>query len=164
MNKEGHIRAWRLVKASRSATAFDGEGAFRFGGRWNSRGHRVVYTSGSLALALLEILVHLDPAGAVPEFAAFPITIPTACLHSARNAIQQDAASASPRNLALVETRGTGDRWIDTAASAALCVPSAIVPCEHNYLLNPSHPDFQRCEIGAAQAFHFDSRLYCFIK
>jgi len=64
------IRIWRLVKAGRTHSAWDGEGAFRFGGRWNSRGVRAVYASSSLALALLETLVHLDPALPLPAMCA----------------------------------------------------------------------------------------------
>ena len=54
-------RAWRMVKEKHAATASDGEGAWLFGGRWNSRGTRGVYTSATLSLAALESLVHLNP-------------------------------------------------------------------------------------------------------
>lgn len=54
-------RAWRLVKQKHAATAFDGDGARLFGGRWNAPGSRVIYTSTTLSLAALEILVHLLP-------------------------------------------------------------------------------------------------------
>ena len=54
------ITAWRIVRARFADSAFDGEGARRYGGRWNSRGTRMVYTAGSQALAALEMLVHLD--------------------------------------------------------------------------------------------------------
>src|SRR5258705_349554 len=53
--------AWRIVKAKHAATAFSGEGAARTGGRWNSRGVPVVYTSSTKSLAALESLVHLNP-------------------------------------------------------------------------------------------------------
>jgi hypothetical protein len=53
--------AWRIVKERHATTAFSGDGAAQAGGRWNSRGIRVVYASGSLALAALETLVHLNP-------------------------------------------------------------------------------------------------------
>ena len=58
-------RAWRLVKARHAAGAFDGEGARLHGGRWNSRGARVVYVSSSRSLAALELLVHLEIAEAL---------------------------------------------------------------------------------------------------
>ena len=52
------IRAWRLIKAVHADDAFSGEGARRGGGRWNSKGVRIVYTSESLSLATLEVMVH----------------------------------------------------------------------------------------------------------
>src|SRR5947208_111572 len=54
------ITAWRIVKARYASTAFSGEGAKGEGGRWNSVGVSVVYLAESRALALLEVLVHLD--------------------------------------------------------------------------------------------------------
>ena len=55
------LEAWRIVKSKHADTAFSGEGAARFGGRWNSRGVAVVYTSATRSLAALETLVHLNP-------------------------------------------------------------------------------------------------------
>ena len=65
-------RAWRIVREDHGYTAFDGEGAWRFGGRWNSRGTRTVYTSATLSLAALETLVHLNPPVAF-KYVAIPI-------------------------------------------------------------------------------------------
>src|ERR1017187_4229158 len=55
------MRLWRICRANHAAGAFSGEGARLFGGRWNSQGVRVVYTSPSLALAAIETFVHLEP-------------------------------------------------------------------------------------------------------
>jgi RES domain-containing protein len=52
-----------------------------------------------------------------------------------------------------------GDRWLTDAPSAALRVPSALVPAEWNYLLNPRHPDFARIRIGTPEAVPVDPRL-----
>jgi RES domain-containing protein len=153
------MRVWRLVKASHRQTAFDGEGAFRFGGRWNSRGHRVVYASESLALALLEIIVHLDPARSVPELLAFPVDIPLGCFDSGDWIGNLCPETLPSWDQPLGQTRERGDRWCEAARSAALRVPSAIIPIEQNILLNPAHPEFRHCEIGAPQVFHFDPRL-----
>src|SRR5205814_1091186 len=54
------IRAWRIFKPRHGASAFTGEGARRYGGRWNSKGVAVVYTAASCSLAALEMLVHLQ--------------------------------------------------------------------------------------------------------
>ncbi|MFP4157413.1 MAG: RES family NAD+ phosphorylase [Opitutales bacterium] len=152
-----HRQAWRLVKAARADTAFDGEGAYRFGGRWNSRGVRTVYASSTLALALLEILVHLDPSGRVPELLAIPIQIPTSCIKQLANPVYPDAGGDFAETLGA--TRRMGDDWIRSARQSALRVPSAIIPVEDNFLLNPEHPDFSKLEIGPASPFSFDTRL-----
>ena len=65
-------RAWRIVKAKHAATAFDGEGARLFGGRWNSPGTRMIYTSATLSLAALESLVHLSPP-VLFKYVAIPV-------------------------------------------------------------------------------------------
>jgi len=66
------MRAWRIVRQDHGSAAFDGEGAWRFGGRWNSRGTRTVYTSATLSLAALETLVHLNPPVAF-KYVAVPV-------------------------------------------------------------------------------------------
>jgi RES domain-containing protein len=43
--------------------------------------------------------------------------------------------------------------------TAVLSVPSAVVPAERNYLLNPRHPDFARITLGAPQSLQTDTRL-----
>jgi len=151
------VQAWRLVKAGRAATACDGEGAFRFGGRWNSRGVRAVYASGTLTLALLEILVHIDPAGRVPKLVAIPIQFPATLVKSEPSAASQKLKAGIVRPIG--ETRRAGDDWIRSARQPALRIPSAIIPLEHNYLLNPEHPGFSRLKIGPAEPFTFDPRL-----
>lgn len=147
---------WRLAKERHAETAFDGEGARIYGGRWNSPGRRVVYTSGSLALAALETLVHLDTALPLPRFIAFSLQLP-------REEIEQ---ASLPHNYAsdgllpsLQETRRLGDHWIDEGRHLALLVPSVIVPQEFNLLLNPLHPRFPRLSIAAPVAFNLDARL-----
>lgn len=153
----GYLRLWRLVKAEHAATAFDGEGAFRYGGRWNSRGQRVVYASGSLSLALLEVLVHLDPAATLPKLCAFLIKVPSDAIKTDHFS-QLDALSGSlPWSLG--QTRAWGDAWSRCQVAPALRIPSSIVPNESNYLLKPSHPGFATMEIGEAQAFALDFRL-----
>lgn len=151
-------QAWRLVKRDRAATAFDGEGAFRFGGRWNSKGQRVVYASSSLALALLEILVHLDPSRTIPELLAIPIDIPKDLVDHGPKSSLDRIGHGLP--WPLPQTRQIGDRWIRAAKQAVRQVPSAIIPIESNYLLNPIHPDFARCHVGDPQPLPVDVRLY----
>ncbi len=152
------LQVWRLVKRNRAETAFDGEGAFRFGGRWNSRGQRVVYASSTLALALLEILVHIDPSRTVPELVAFPIQIPGEMLERGPHSNLDRIGDGLPWSLR--DTRQIGDRWATDAKQPVLQVPSALIPIESNYLLNPAHPDFTKCRIGPPETLPIDTRLY----
>ena len=157
MSKVETVRLWRLVKASRAESAFDGEGAFRFGGRWNSRGHRAVYASSTLSLALLEILVHLDPAAQVPKLVALSVRVPLTDIKTFKPPTAQVDAMSFPWDLR--QTREYGDHWRQTARSPALRVPSSIVPIESNFLINPQHPGFKKYTISAPQPFLIDQRL-----
>ena len=55
------MRFWRICRLRYTAQAATGEGARLYGGRWNSRGVRVVYASATLALAAIETFVNLEP-------------------------------------------------------------------------------------------------------
>jgi RES domain-containing protein len=145
--------AWRLTKTKYLAAAWDGEGARRAGGRWNSPGTAVVYVSGSLSLALVEVLVHLS-AEILPAFSAIPVEFDEALVSAPAHV--PDEWMESPPTAA---TQAIGDQWVASARSAVLRVPSVIVPGESNYLLNPAHADFRRIRIGDASPFPFDARL-----
>ncbi len=148
-------RAWRIVKEKYAATAFNGEGASRTGGRWNSRGTWIVYTSGAKSLAALETLVHLNPP--MPfKYAVFPIEFDDALVEKIAPAdLPADWTDEPPPPL----TQAIGDLWVKQARSAVLELPSVIIPSEPNYLLNPAHPDFKEIVIGKPESFSFDPRL-----
>jgi len=152
-----------LVKAGRTASAWDGEGAFRFGGRWNNRGGRVVYASSSLALALLEVLVHLDPAAPLPALRAICASVPSGMIAELPKTTEtKNGGEIFPAirfSVPLKVSRRLGDEWIRSRAGAVLAVPSAIVPTESNYLLNPDHPEFQAIKVGPPRDFALDDRL-----
>lgn len=147
--------AWRLTKTKHLAAAWDGEGARRNGGRWNSVGVRVVYASATLSLALVEILVHL-PSGVLPAYSAVPVEIDESLVETLEAAALPSRWQDHPPP---PEAQAVGDRWVAEARSVALRVPSVIVPGESNYALNPDHPGFARLRIGAALPFPFDTRL-----
>lgn len=147
--------AWRLTKTRYLATAWDGEGAKRSGGRWNSPGAAVVYVSATLSLALVETLVHV-PAGVLPAYSAVPIEFEESLVEVLR---AEDLPPRWREHPAPPETRATGDRWVRSARSALLRVPSVVVPVEFNYVVNPGHPDLGRIRIGAPVPFPFDPRL-----
>ena len=150
------IRAWRLIKAEHADDAFSGEGARRGGGRWNSKGVRVVYTSGSLSLATLEVLVHTPFYSALKNYVCIPIDFDPSLSHSITTEDLPDNWAADPVPQSV---RDVGDRWVQNQESVILKVPSAIIPVEYNYLINPSHPDFEKVVIRSPQKFAFDPRL-----
>lgn len=150
------INAWRIVKNTYASEAFDGEGARLLGGRWNSPGHRVVYTSQSAALATLEILVHLGSSSALASWVLIGCRIPEGLVKVADGASLPKHWRRFP---APEELQRIGNEWMTSGASAVLEVPSAIIESEHNYLLNPEHKDFRRIEVQEPLPFSFDVRL-----
>jgi len=150
------ITAWRIIKNTYATQAFDGEGARLLGGRWNSPGHRVVYTSQSASLATLEILVHLGSSAALASWVLMACRIPDGLIQVAGRAGLPKHWRRFP---APADLQRIGNEWIISGASAVLEVPSAIIETEHNYLLNPEHRDFRKIEVLSPVPFAFDARL-----
>ncbi len=148
--------AWRIVKARHAPEAFGGEGARRYGGRWTSPGQPVVYAAEHASLAILEMLVHLGSARSLSAYIIIQCDFEERLVERVPAATLAAGWRDSPPPQSL---RAIGDRWLAESRSAVLEVPSAVVPMERNYLLNPLHPDFARVVIGEQQAFHFDPRL-----
>lgn len=127
------------------------------GGRWNPEGIEVVYTSSSLALAILETLVHTGTRVLPTELHAYRLELPT------------DAPIKETRLPELPATRRQypsspdlqqiGRTWIESGQTMVLAVPSAVVPTEANFLLNPAHPDFKRVKVLASHPLELDLRL-----
>ncbi|MEE2025110.1 RES family NAD+ phosphorylase [Alkalimonas mucilaginosa] len=133
---------YRLVHQKWAAQAFDGEGARLYGGRWNSKGNTCIYTAGSEALAILEVLVHLNNRVALKQFRLFQLSLPDDALLSLSS---QHLPANWQMQPASAETANIGDSWLQEQASLALVVPSVLAPREHNILLNPAHPDYPAC-------------------
>jgi RES domain-containing protein len=150
------ISAWRITKQKHAKTAFKGEGARLYGGRWNSTGRLVVYTAESRALALAEILVHLESAGVLSRYVMFQVEIDESYVADVDpGALPKNwRAEPAPKRLQTI-----GDDWLDSGTSAVLRVPSVIVNGEFNYLLNPLHPDFSKLQIHGPERFPIDKRL-----
>jgi len=147
---------WRVVKRTHAAAAFDGKAAARFGGRWNSPGRRAVYASGTKSLALLEILVHLDVGRSLPRLVAFTFDVDDRLVeHLLRTRLPRHWRTSR----GLRATQRIGDEWLASGRSLVLEMPSAIVPEESNYLLNPLHPSFGRLRVGRAVPCFLDPRL-----
>jgi RES domain-containing protein len=151
------MRVWRICKAEHAATAFTGEGALLYPGRWHHAGTPVVYCSESRALAALEQLVHLHRNRLPPHVVCFGVEIPDGL--AIREVRTEDLPAEWRRQPGSPELRDIGTRWAESGETAVLRVPSAVVPGEHNFLLNPRHPDFGRLTIGKPEPFAFDERL-----
>lgn len=146
------MRIWRLVE-QRHFPGLDGEGARLWGGRWNSVGEPVVYLSDSLALATLEVLVHLPRVerqkGELPPYLAVALDIQDHFIDD----------PGFPPGIPTDETQRLGDAWLRSASSLALFVPSRVIPLERNVLLNPRHSAIAQVTIAVTEPFVFDDRL-----
>ena len=150
------IAAWRIVKRKRARTAFSGDGARQYGGRWNSPGVPMVYAAASQSLAALEMVVHLDSSELLHEYVVIEVGIDELLIEMLDRARLPRNWRAEPPP---AKVRELGDAWVKSGASAVLQVPSATLPAENNFLLNPHHPDFPKLVIGKPSAFQFDPRL-----
>jgi RES domain-containing protein len=150
------ITAWRVVKKKHRPSVFTGEGARRFGGRWNSKGVAIIYASASPSLAVLEILVHLQSHEILEAYLLAGISFDEALVDNLPAAKLPANWRKDPAPISL---RILGDQWALGGSSAILRMPSVIINSESNYLLNPAHPDFAKCVRKKAKPFRFDSRL-----
>ena len=149
------LSVWRLITARFARTAFSGDGARLYGGRWNRKGTSLVYSAGSQSLAMLEMLVQDEPLRA--RYVMISATIPKGVR------IEKVKPEQLPRDwrsmAAREQLQALGTAWAKNSKCAVLAVPSVVIPGESNYLLNPQHDDFSRIRIGKPQAFITDLRL-----
>lgn len=149
------LTVWRLLAARFANSAFSGDGARLYGGRWNRKGIPMVYTAGSQSLAMLEMLVQDEPLRA--RYVMILATLPR---NLKIERITPDDLSADWRNpRAREQLQAIGTDWARRRSSPVLAVPSVVIPTESNYLLNPLHRSFARIEIGKPQEFVTDLRL-----
>ena len=151
------IEAFRIVTKHLALSAFDGEGARKYGARWNSPGTRMIYTASARSLAILEILAHIeDEATLSSSFCSIRVEFPDELVSSLDTEQLPKGWDSSP---ALAATPIIGDNWAKAGESPILAVPSAIVPEETNYLLNPDHSDFGKITIDEPIPIGIDPRL-----
>jgi RES domain-containing protein len=151
------MRIWRICRECYAGEAFSGEGARRFGGRWNSRGVPMVYCSSSLALAAVELFVHLEPNQQPDDLVSIAALLPEG----------EPAERFDPGQLPdnwwsddLNPMRALGDQWIRESRCLAVEVPSAALQMEWNVLVNPLHPAIMSIRMEPPQPFHFDARMF----
>lgn len=143
---------WRL--ATTLYPPLTGEGARRTGGRWNSPGVPLVYTSSSLSLALVETLVHIESDELPDSLTAFEIFIPDNDMEELADVPEEWFADPLQR-----QSRRYGDSWATEMRSLCLRVPSSVVRTELNILINPMHPAFQQVMVRSQRPFRLDTRL-----
>lgn len=151
------MKVWRICRERHAGEAFSGEGARRFGGRWNSRGVPMVYCSSSLALAAIELFVHLEPNLQPGDLVSIAADLP-----SGEPARRLEPADLPPEWWSddFEPLRKLGDGWLREKQSLAMMVPSAPLHTEWNVLVNPLHPAVKKIIIDAPQPFHFDARMF----
>ncbi|MBI4265729.1 MAG: RES family NAD+ phosphorylase [Acidobacteria bacterium] len=151
------MRVWRIATAAHAA--FDGEGARRYGSRWTPKGLPAVFTSATLSLAALERFVNTDPDLELDDLVAIAVdTGPAVAVETVALAdLPPDwRIYPPPPALALI-----GERWVWNAlTSVVLSVPSAVIPNERNFVLNPAHPDFGTLTVHPSEPFDFDPRMW----
>lgn len=153
------ISGWRLAApdyAQNPADMMSGEGAYLFGGRWNSKGTRVVYMGTSLAQAAMELLVHLNRSDVLHQYHKMEVRFED-------ELIEHIDLADLPRDWKTQEmassVQAVGDDWVRSASSPILQVPSAAIDGEYNYLVNPDHPQFGELWLGPITIFEYDPRV-----
>jgi RES domain-containing protein len=152
------LKAWRLSKQRYAERAFSGEGARILGGRWNSVGVPVVYTSLSLSLAVLEVFVHMTTLAEPDDYVSVAVDLGVDELRAER--VRTERLPNDWKRLNHPALQALGDEWVSSMRSLILLVPSVIVEGEWNALINPLHPDAERIVIEKPKLFHFDERLF----
>ncbi len=147
---------WRLCAARYGVSAYSGEGAELYGGRWSPPGIRLAYGAESRALAVVEVLVNADEPDRLfsVKWVLVPAEVPLELIEKPARFPESWRQYPHPP-----ATQSFGAAWARASRSPALRVPSVVVPGEFNYLLNPAHPLFPEIRIGAPEPFVFDPRL-----
>ena len=149
---------YRVLRAAYARTAFDGEGAYRYGGRWSSPGTRLCYTSEHQSLAMLEYFVHLDQDDSPDDLVLAVAEVPDdlARVHVEASRLPPNWRNpASPPELARF-----GDEFARLGKGCLLLVPSVLAPSENNCLINPAHPDSKKIAVRATEAINYDPRMF----
>lgn len=153
------LTGWRVAApefASSVEEMLSGEGAFLTGGRWSSKGTRVVYLRSSLVQASMELVVPLGRAEVLRHYHKMEVSLE----ESLPQHIELEELPADWVVPAMASSvQAVGDSWAAEQSSLILQVPSAAVAGEYNYPLNPRHPDLSKAAVSEIIPFNFDPRL-----
>lgn len=133
-----------------------GTGAKLHGGRWNNIGTNVLYTSGSISLALLEILVNAGSFEALQPFKLIQLTLPETAIKYQINI--KNLKKNWHQDIGYTQWMGT--EILQEKKALVIECPSAIIPQESNFLLNPLHKDYPKIRMKEVRDFYFDERLF----
>ncbi|OEZ55056.1 RES family NAD+ phosphorylase [Duganella sp. HH105] len=151
---------WRIAVEAPAYTANDlsGAGAKISGGRWNSIGTPLVYSTPNIALATIETVLHIRTGGLPFNRVLVRIDVPDSAWN-ARVVLDPlpGGWDAVPSGMT---SRTTGDAWVASRSSALLLVPSVSVPDEHNVLINPLHPDVTTMAATTVKRWIYDPRFF----
>jgi RES domain-containing protein len=152
------IRIYRILRKAFAHEPFDGEGAYRYGGRWSSSGTRLSYASEHQSLAMLEYFVHLDPDDPPEDLIlASAEILDSVSRERMRSADLPSDWRETPAPATLAKF---GDQFVGVGKTCCLVVPSALSPRENNWLLNPKHADFEKIAILHAEPLAYDPRMF----
>lgn len=138
------------------ADDLSGTGAKLYGGRWNSAGFAAVYTTETISLAALEILVHADKRFLPPDYKLLKLDVPDSLANRmiTKTKLKKDWKDD------VGYTQFMGTEFLRNNTGIALKVPSAIIDEESNIILNPAHADFKKIKIKGITTFAFDKRFF----
>jgi RES domain-containing protein len=148
---------YRVSSGEYETRLWNGNGGLNFDGRWNTKGHRIVYTSECLALAVLENLVNIGRFSRFEKYFKARAEIPEKFIIEINELLLMKNRWNDPE--IGHETQEIGDRWLKEKKSAVLRVPSAVLNSECDFLLNPEHPDFGKLNLYPAVPLEIDPRL-----
>ena len=151
------MQVYRLVR-KKYANPLSGEGASRSGNRWNSKGTALIYCAASRALAMAEVAVHLSLGLLPKDYEMVELEIPSKV--SIKTLAQETLPEGWNSFPHLLQTQQLGDEFVAAAESCLLQVPSAVVPGDFNFLLNPLHRDFAQIQVKSRVDFPFDPRFF----
>lgn len=159
------MRVWRIERAEHVDDSLSGTGARLFGGRWNSPGTSVVYTSTSVALAALERFVHAPRIDGTKLFYALAFDLSKTLTETIVHPDPLPRSWRSPEPSA--DSQHWGDAWVRSGKAGAAAVPSALLPLdmfnprqEFNVLLNPEFDEIKALKPAAQLAYSFDGRMW----
>ncbi len=152
---------WRIASDTPAYGSDDlsGKGAEITGGRWNKKGTPLLYTSGSIALACLETVVHLGGTSPLP-LNRYLIKIEITDEMWKERVIFDDSNNvgwdALPEGLVSINW---GTDWADSLSSLLAQVPSIVVHEEFNILVNPKHPTAPKLVATKLRGWNYDPRI-----